>query len=298
MPDARGHSADVVLGLDSPELYAASDSYMGATCGRYGSRIRNGAFALDGATYQLACNEGRHHAHGGREGFDQKLWQSRADTREAVFTHVAPDGDEGYPGTLEASVTYGLDDDNVLAITMRARTDRPTVVNLVHHTYWNLAGGGDVRDHRLAIDADFYAPIDDALIPTGEIRRVDATPFDFRTAKPIGRDLDEVPTAAGGYDHHFCLRGPHGALRRCASLEDPASGRSLDLYSDAPGLQLYTGGHFRGPRHGRYAGVALETQRFPDAPNMSHFPSARLDPGDDYVHRMEVRLHWQRAEAA
>jgi aldose 1-epimerase len=300
MPDARGRVADVVLGFDTPEAYLVSDSYMGATCGRYGSRIRGGTFALDGATFQLTCNEGRNHAHGGRDGFDRKLWQAEANNAEVVFTLASPDGDEGYPGALAASVAYRLGDDNVLAITMRARTDRPTVVNLIHHTYWNLGGheAGDVRAHQLRLDADDYLPIDDELIPVGEVLRVDDTPFDFREAKPIGRDLDRVPTAAGGYDHHFRVRGAVDELRRCASLLDTVSGRALELFSDAPGVQLYTGGHFRDPltgkggvRYGQYAGVALETQRFPNAPNVATFPSARLDPGDEYVHRMEVRLY-------
>jgi aldose 1-epimerase len=302
LPDARGRAADIVLGFDTLAQYEASDAYMGATCGRYGSRISGGALALDGARYQLTCNEGRHHAHGGRDGFDRKLWHARADalTNEVVFTYVSPDGDEGYPGTLDAEVTYRLGDDNVLAIAMRAQCDRPTVVNLLHHTYWNLAGhhGGDVRAHRLSLDADAYAAIDDDLVPTGEVCRVEGTPFDFRTAKPIGRDLDAVPTATGGYDHPYFLRGAEGDMRRCATLEDPASGRALEIHSDAPGVQLYTGGHFRypvagkdGARYGQYAGVALETQRLPDAPKVGHFGSARLDPGDVYLHRMEIRLH-------
>ncbi len=302
MPDAIGRVADVVLGFDTVEQYLASDAYMGATCGRYGSRIRGGTFSLDGQTCHVARNEGRHHAHGGYEGFDRKLWDAHADasSNTVTFTLISPDGDEGYPGTVTATTEYRLTDDNVLAIVMRAHSDRMTVINLVHHTYWNLSGhdAGDVRAHRLRLDADSYTPIDDELVPTGEVRSVAGTPFDFRQAMPIGRDLDAVPTANGGYDHNWCLNGPTGELRRCADLADPDSGRAIELFTTEPGVQLYTGGHFRdtvigkgGRRYCRYAGLALETQRFPDAPNLGHFPDARLVPGAMYEHRMEVRLH-------
>ncbi|MEP7181449.1 MAG: aldose epimerase family protein [Betaproteobacteria bacterium] len=301
VPDARGRLADVVLGFDTLEQYLASDAYAGATCGRYGSRIRGGSFPLDGTTVQLSRNEGRNHAHGGYQGFDRKLWSVRIDapSNEVVFALTSPDGDEGYPGAVAASVSYRLADDDVISIVMRAQADRTTVVNLVHHTYWNLAGhdAGDIRAQRLRLNAGFYMPIDDELIPTGEIRRVDDTPFDFRAAKTIGRDLDRIPTAGGGYDHNWCLDGASDAMRLCATLEDPASGRALELYTTAPGVQCYTGGHFRvpvpgkgGARYDQYAGVALETQHFPDAPNVGHFPGARLAPGDVYEHRMEVRL--------
>ena len=305
LPDALGHAADIVLGFDALDGYVASDAYMGATCGRYGSRIRAGHFPLEGTLVELSCNEGRNHAHGGYRGFDRRVWRSRADAMatEVVFSLHSPDGDEGYPGAVEASVGYRLTDDNILAIAMRAGTDRATVINLVHHTYWNLAGhdAGDVRAQRLHLGADFYTPIDDELVPTGEVLRVDDTPFDFRSAKPIGAGLDRVPTAAGGYDHNWCLRGPAGALRLAATLADPGSGRSLDLWTTAPGVQVYTGGHFRDPvtgkhgaRYGQYAGIALETQGFPDAPNLPHFPSPRLDPGYLYEHLMEVRLQSNR----
>jgi len=274
---------------------------MGATCGRYASRIRDSAFWLDGRRWQLSANEGPHHAHGGRAGFDRKLWRARAEpaANAVVFEHVAPDGDEGYPGELAASVAYRLTDDDVLAIDFEARASAPTVVNLVHHSYWNLGGhgAGDVLGHELAIDSDFYLPIDAALVPTGEVAKVDGTPFDFRTAKRIGRDIAAVPTAAGGFDHNWCLRGPADALRRALTLADPGSGRGFELWTTAPGVQVYTGGHFRDPvigkqgaRYAQYAGVALETQRFPDAPNLPHFPACRLDPGDVYRQRMEFRF--------
>lgn len=302
MPDALGRAADVVLGFDSPQDYLASDAYMGATCGRYGGRIRGSAFALDGEVHRLSRNEGAHHAHGGRDGFDRKIWDAAGDAAagEAVFTLDSPDGEEGYPGAVSASVAYRLDDLGTLAIDMRARSDRATVVNLVHHTYWNLAGhdSGSILGHRLELDADFVTPVDESLVPTGEVLRVDGTPFDFREGKPIGRDLALVATAAGGYDHNFCVRGEAGRLRRVAALADPASGRALELHSDASGVQVYTGGHFKvaakgkgGARYRQYAGVALETQAFPDAPNLSHFPGVRLDAGCEYRHRMRIRLH-------
>ncbi len=302
MPDAHGHLADVVLGFDTLEHYQASDAYMGATCGRYGSRIRRGAFPLQGETVHVSCNEGVHHAHGGGEGFDRKVWKAQIDApaNRVVFTLISPDGDQGYPGAVVASASYRLSDDNVIEIVMRGQTDRTTVINLVHHTYWNLAGhdAGDIRSHRLHLPADFYTPIDDDLVPTGEVRSVAGTPFDFRETKRVGRDLDAVPTASGGYDHNWCVNGPAGELRLCAALADSGSGRALELFTTEPGVQFYTGGHFREPvigkggrRYGQYAGLALETQRFPDSPNLGHFPSARLAPGEAYEHRMEVRLH-------
>ena len=301
MPDARGRVADIVLGFDTLDEYRASDAYMGATCGRYGSRIRNGAFVLDGRTVHVSRNEGTHHAHGGHEGFDRKVWQARADAQanHVLFTHHSPDGDEGYPGAVTATTSYRLTDANVLEIVMRAQSDRATVVNLVHHTYWNLAGhdAGDILAHRLRMPADFYTPIDADLVPTGEVRSVTGTPFDFRETKAIGRDLAALATANSGYDHNWCVQGSSGELRMCATLHDPASGRAVELHATAPGVQCYTADHLRdavrgkgGGRYGQYAGIALETQRFPDAPNLGHFPSAHLLPGEIYEHRMEVRL--------
>ena len=301
LPDAGGRLADVVLGFDTLEQYLASDAYMGATCGRYGSRIRGGTFRLDGQAVRLNCNEGQHHAHGGMEGFDRRLWQARSDAtaNEVVFTLNSPDGDQGYPGTVDARVSYRLSEDNVITITMQARTDRATIVNLLHHSYWNLAGhdSGDALAQRLQLNADSYTPIDEDLIPTGAIRPVAGTPFDFRLAKPVGQDLGRVVNAGGGYDHNWCLNGAAGQMRLCATLEDPGSGRALELFTTAPGLQFYSGGHFRQPvlgkggvRYGQYAGLALETQGFPDAPNLAHFPSPWLAPGQVYQHRMQLRL--------
>jgi aldose 1-epimerase len=301
VPDANGNIADIVLGFDTLGEYVASDAYMGATCGRYGSRIRDAAFVLGGRKVQLSRNEGAHHAHGGSEGFDRKVWHAHADAQAnaVLFTHHSPDGDEGYPGALTATTSYRLTDANVLEIVMRAQSDRATVISLVHHSYWNLAGhgGGDVLAQQLQVPADFYLPIDADLVPTGEVHSLTGTPFDFRETKAIGRDLPAVATPSGGYDHHWCVRGTEGELRLCAALQDPMSGRAIELHATAPGVQCYTAGHLRnvvsgkgGARYGRYAAVALETQRFPDAPNLGHFPRADLVPGQIYEHRVEVRL--------
>lgn len=290
-----GRLADVVLGYDDLASYAADKNYFGAICGRYANRIAGGRFSLDGKIHRLACNEGANHLHGGTVGFDKKLWSGRPgeDGGSVRFAYRSHDGEEGYPGNLDLEVSIALDDRNSLAIDIAARSDRPTVCNSVHHGYWNLAGheSGDVLGHQLVLDGDFYTPVDGALIPTGEILSVRATPFDFTTAKPIGRDR------AGGFDLNWALRGPAGELRRAARAIDPASGRGFELWTDQPGLQLYTGLHL-GPailgkgRHPycRHAGFALETQRFPDSPNRGHFPTARLDPGETYRHRMEFRF--------
>ncbi len=290
-----GRMADVVLGYDDFPSYAADGNYFGAVCGRYANRIAGGRFALDGRAYRLARNEGANHLHGGNIGFDKRLWSSRpgADGRSVRFGYRSPDGEEGYPGNLDLEVSAALDDQNCLAIEIAARTDQPTVCNPAHHSYWNLTGhdSGEVLGHRLAIDADFYTPVDGALIPTGEILSVRGTPFDFTAAKPIGRDH------AGDFDLNWVLRGPAGALRRAARALDPDSGRGFELWTDQPGLQLYTGRHL-GPAiigkgshpYCRHAGFALETQRFPDSPNRGHFLAARLDPGETYRHRMEFRF--------
>ncbi len=309
LPDVRGRAADVVLGFDTLDEYIATDTYAGATCGRYGSRIRRGTFILDGRQVQVSCNEGPNHLHGGREGFDRKIWGASVDAQsnQVVFTVASPDGDEGFPGMVVASASYRLTDENVLEIVMRGQSDRPTVLNMVHHTYWNLAGhdSGDVCAHRLHLNADFYTPIDDELMTTGEVRAVAGTVFDFRAPKPIGANIDAVSNigagrveAGGGYDHNWCLNAATGEHQVCARLEDPASGRAIELFTTEPGVQVYTGGYLSekvvgkgGRRYCKYAGLTFETQRFPDAPNFGHFPSARLNPGEVYAHRMEIHLH-------
>lgn len=290
-----GRLADIVLGYENLATYALDASYFGAVCGRYANRIAGGRFVLDGQTYQLSQNEGANQLHGGVTGFDRKVWAGAPDAagRSILFAYSSPDGEEGFPGRLEARMRLSLDDEDRLAIELTAGTDRPTICNLAHHGYWNLAGhaAGDVLGQRLILDAPFYTPVDAALIPTGEILSVTGTGFDFTTEKPIGRD------SRGEFDFNAVLAGEAGRLRRAARAFDPISGRGFELWTDQSGVQLYTGLHLGpaiigkgGHPYCRQAGFALETQCFPDSPNRAHFPSCRLDPGESYRHRMEFRF--------
>lgn len=291
VPDAKGTQADIVLGHDNPKDWETHGTYLGATCGRYGNRIAGGSFTLDGKTFELDRNEGAKTLHGGTKGFDRKAWavESHADTH-FTFALTSPDGDMGFPGTLTARTTYRIDG-TTLSIEMEATTDAPTVVNLVNHAYFNLAGqgAGDIMGQHLQIDAAHYIPVDDQLIPTGEILTVANTAFDFRQPRPIGAQLPG-PKA---FDHNLCLSAPLGpnGLRPCLTATDPATGRRMQLSTTEPGVQLYTGAHFNGPgkqgaHYPRFAGFAAETQRFPDSPNNPQFPSARLNPGETYRHVM------------
>lgn len=297
-PDRRGAPADVVLGFDDVGGYLRDDAYLGATVGRHANRIAGGRFTLAGRTYQLARNDGEHCLHGGPAAFDQRGWAARdvsiADVPGLALALTSPDGDNGFPGELACEVTFSLDGDE-LRIDYRATTDRPTIVNLTNHAYFDLAGidGADVLAHQLTIHATRFTPVDATLIPTGELRAVVGTPFDFTTPTAIGAriDADDVQLAHGrGYDHNFVLDAGGGALALAATLHDPASGRTLDVLTTEPGLQLYTGnfldGSVRGKRglpHRRRQALCLETQRFPDAPNHPDFPSTALAPGA--VHR-------------
>jgi aldose 1-epimerase len=286
VPDAAGQPVDVVLGYDDMKGYELGSPYLGATCGRYGNRIRQGRFSIDEVEHRVVGNENGNHLHGGSRGFDQLVWSVEADgsTGTVTFSIESPDGDQGYPGRLKATTSYQFDG-SVLRIRMTATADAATVVNLVHHSYWNLAGHdhGSVLDHELMIEADTYTPVDDEMLPTGEIRSVDGTPFDFRELRPIGRVVD--------FDHNWVLRGPVGSLHRAAVLSDPTSGRMMTLETTEPGLQVYSGRSLgtepkgkAGSVYGPFAGVAMESQRWPDSPNLDHFPDSRLRPGQEYRH--------------
>lgn len=298
VPDRQGRMEDVVLGFDRLEDYLKGHPYFGAIIGRYANRIAGGRFTLNGISYQLTLNEGSNHLHGGRKGFDKVVWKARAvRSGRGVgvrLTYRSPDGEEGYPGNLSVTVTYILTDENELRIEYVATTDRDTIVNLTHHSYFNLAGQGsrDILEHELLINADYFTPIDANLIPTGEIRRVRGTPFDFTQLTPIGARIgqdDEQLRFGRGYDHNWVLNGPPGELRLAARVVEPSSGRVLEVWTTEPGLQFYSGNFLDGTITGKQGrvyrhryGFCLEPQHFPDSPNKPHFPSVILRKGARY----------------
>lgn len=309
VPDRTGRTADIVLGFDDLESYVKTDTYFGATCGRYCNRIGRGRFFLDGEAIQLSTNENGNHLHGGLVGFDKLIWNTVIDenANALTFTLVSNAGDEGYPGQLVTSSRYQLTDDNRLLLSMTGTTDVPTILNMVHHSYWNLGGhsSGDVLRHNLTLESDFYTPVDDELITTGEILSVQNTPYDFRSGKSIGVDIGAIRNAGfgrlteegGGYDHNFVLRGGPRGMRAVGSVVDPVSGRGLRLHSTEPGVQFYTGGYLNAEVVGKgtypysaFAGFTLETQKFPNSPNFSHFESSVLRPGEVYLHQMDVEF--------
>ncbi|NCY02528.1 MAG: galactose mutarotase [Planctomycetia bacterium] len=301
VPGADGRAVDVVLGFDTLAGYVAKHPYFGAICGRVANRIAAGRFDLDGVSHTLATNNEPNHLHGGLVGFDKLLWRA-----------VSPAGDEGYPGRLTARVTYTLTPDGELWVEMAAACDAPTIVNLAHHSYWNLAGqaAGTIHGHELVVHADRYLPVDAGSIPTGEFAAVAGTPFDLtsrRRGVTLGDAIRGLPPSAdgtrpGGIDHNYLIRGwqPDGSLRSAAVLRDPASGRSMEILTDQPGIQVYTGNYLDGSDVGkggvaypRQAAVCLETQRYPDAIHHAGdpaWPTVRLDPGQTYLHTMVHRF--------
>jgi aldose 1-epimerase len=304
VPDLKGDSADITLGYRNLEDYRARPRFYGAIAGRYANRIGNARFSIDGKEHRLAVNSGNaHNLHSGPDGFDKKLWKlERHDASSATFSLLSPAGDMGFPGTLHVELVYALEADG-LSVRLRATTDAATAVNLTHHAYFNLAGEASakpVTDHWLQIPASRITPVDGGLIPTGELADVTGGPFDFRTPKPIGRDIgadDPQLKLGGGYDHNFVLDGPAGKIRRIATAYDPGSGRVMEVHSTEPGVQLYTGNHLAGGAPGTSGvvypargGFCLEPQKFPDSPNKPSFPSARLNPGETYVHEMAFRF--------
>ena len=307
IPDRSGHAGDVVLGFDSPQEYLQNPSYFGATVGRFANRIAKGHFTLDGKAYTLATNDHGNHLHGGLRGFDKVLWSidsvKSASPATAVFSYTSPDGEEGYPGTLRVTASYSLDDAATLRVEFKATTDKSTIVNISNHSYFNLSAetGASVLSHLLQVNASKYTPVDVGLIPTGELRAVEGTAFDFRKPTAIGarvRDGHDQQIRYGrGYDHNFALDGTVGELRMAARVADPLSGRIMEIFTKAPGLQFYSGNFLdatiagKGGRLYREGdALVLEPQLFPDAPNQKTFPSARLDPGNTYVNTMEYRF--------
>lgn len=304
VPDRNGNFADVALGHDRVEDYmnAVDKPYFGAVVGRYGNRIAGGTFTLDGETYTLATNNGNNHLHGGVIGFDKVVWDAapvEGDGWVGVeMTYRAKDMEEGYPGNLDVTVTYRLSDENELTVAYRATTDKPTPVNLTQHTYFNLKGEGvgNILDHELLIAASHYTPVDEELIPTGEIAAAQGTPLDFTEPKRIGRDIDEDHPQLErglGYDHNFVLDGrDRPGVHLAARVYEPSSGRELEIHTDQPGVQFYCGNFLDGRLTGKSGrqyvyrgGFCLETQHFPDSPNRPSFPSTILRPGENYESR-------------
>ena len=315
IPDADGHLVDVVLGFDRLDEYLGGHPFFGATVGRCANRIAGGRFTLEGREYQLAINDGAgpNHIHGGPGGFDKQVWEpldfgQREEGPFVAMTYKSVDGEEGYPGAVETTVTYALTEDDELRITMKARSDRSTVVNLTNHSYWNLNGhqSGPVLDHEITLFADAYTPVDRHLIPTGEIRPVAGTPFDFTKPKTIAAEMDAISSSdppepggaggPGGYDHNFVLRDAGGRVRPAAQVTSRRSGLAMAVRTDQPGVQFYTGNNLtstlagkQGAVYGRHHGFCLETQAFPDAVNRQGspgWPSVILQPDEEYRHEV------------
>jgi aldose 1-epimerase len=304
VPDRDGRMADVVLGRPTLADAIGDRTYMGATCGRYSGRIAKGKFSLDGNEHHLAANEGANHLHGGKRGFDQYAWNTaaHADDESVTFTRLSVDGEEGYPGTLDAQVTYSLAG-NALSITMTARCDRPTPVRLVNHAYWNLSGhdAGTILGHVLQLRSSFHIPTDEELIAHGEIRRVDDTPYDFRSPTEIGlrnglianSGAGRATDGSAGYDNVWVLDGT--GMRTVGTLTDPVSGRRMELATNQPGVCFYAGGYLAGEAakddletYQAFAGLCLESTGFPNDVNIAHFPTPVLRPGELYNHEMKL----------
>jgi aldose 1-epimerase len=292
VPDNRGIASDIVLGFEHLKEYLTSSPYFGCIVGRYANRIAKGRFTLDGIEYRLATNDGLNHLHGGVKGFDKVVWNATTvrgkDSVSLILEYRSADGEEGYPGNLTARVVYTLERQNRLAVSYEAATDTPTIVNLTHHSYFNLAGAGvgDILGHLLTINAMRYTPVDSTLIPTGALDPVEGTAMDFRSPHAIGERIASVP---GGYDHNFVLDRQGTGLELAARVEEPQSGRTLEIWTTEPGIQFYSGNFLDGSLTGKggrkyekHFGFCLEPQHFPDSPNRSQFPSTVLRPGEKY----------------
>jgi aldose 1-epimerase len=309
VPDRDGRLADVTLGYDTLEGWLGNKPHFGATVGRFANRIAKGRFTLDGKTYSLAINNGPNHLHGGIVGFDKVLWEAKScqldDSAAVEFSYLSKDGEEGYPGNLRVTASHVLTDNNEFRIEFSAVTDKPTIVNLANHSYWNLAGpaAGNILDHELTIHADRYTVVDDTLIPTGELRSVEGTPLDFREPVPVGARIGQLPNC---YDHNFVLNGSGGraalpgndaGVPLAARVHDPKSGRVMEVFTDQPGVQFYSANFLDGTITGKggvvyskHGGLCLETQHFPDSPNHPEFPSVVLRQGQTYKHLMIHRF--------
>lgn len=304
-PDRTGRAGEIALGFETLKPYLAGHPFFGAICGRVANRIAGGKFSIDGRTYQLATNNGPNHLHGGNVGFDKAVWNAKPVTDSKSvgvrLSHQSPDGDEGYPGNLAVTVVYTLTEENELKIEYTATTDKATPINLTNHTYWNLSdgGGSDVLNHVLTLNANRYLPVDDGLIPTGELKSVAGTPMDFTKPTAIGARINDVPGEPKGYDHCYVLnKDAENSLSLAARVEEPRSGRVMEVYTTEPAIQLYTanfldGIHSRGAVYGPHHAFCLEAEHFPDAINQPSFPSTLLKPGQTYrqttVHKFSAK---------
>jgi len=303
-PDREGRMADVVQGFEKLEDCVEKSPYFGCLIGRYGNRIAGGRFVLEGQTYSLACNDGDNHLHGGERGFDKVIWDAEAMDTDAgpalELKYLSKDGEEGYPGNLVVTGRYTLTEDNGLRLDLTAKTDKTTVVNLTHHSYFNLACKGDILNHEVMIDADRFTPVDSGLIPTGELRAVEGTPFDFRKPTAIGARItldEEQLKLGGGYDHNWVLNKHPGELSLAARVHEPETGRVMEVLTTEPAMQFYTGNFLDGTLVGkggqvyrRRSAFCMEPQHYPDSPNQESFPSVMLRPGEEYRTTMIYRF--------
>ena len=293
-PDKNGKRSSIVLGFDSLSGYLAKPPYFGAIVGRYGNRIAKGKFKIGDSTYSLAVNNGSNHLHGGLKGFDKQVWEATV-ANDSVpvlsLSYLSKDMEEGYPGNLKVNVLYTLTDDDALQIEYTAETDKPTVLNLTNHSYFNLTGDhrNTILDHKMMIKADYYTPVDTGLIPTGELKAVKGTPFDFNTPEKIGTRIAQTGGNPVGYDHNYALKRSDNSLQQVVTVTDSLSGRKLELFTTEPGVQFYTGNFLDGSIKGsdgmpfnKNTGFCLETQHFPDSPNQPKFPSVLLKPGEKF----------------
>jgi aldose 1-epimerase len=308
VPDRKGHLGDVVLGYDELPGYLKETPYFGALIGRYGNRIAKGKFTLDGKEYTLATNNGPNALHGGLKGFDKVVWEpsikASPEGPSLELKYVSKDGEEGYPGTLSVTAVYTLTEDNALKVEFTATTDKDTIVNLTHHSYFNLAGKGDILNHEVMMPADKFTPVDSTLIPTGELKPVQGTPFDFRTPTTIGARIsqdDEQLKFGGGYDHNWVFGKPIGQLGLMARVYEPTTGRVMEVWSTEPGLQFYSGNFLDGKIKGKGGwvyqfrnGFCMEPQHYPDSPNHANFPSVVLKPGEVYRNTIIYKFSVQK----
>lgn len=297
VPDREGQLANVTLGYDNLDGYLERHPYFGSTVGRFCNRIANGQFELEGKTYRLAVNNGPNHLHGGEVGFDRLIWNAEPfeapDHQGVRFSVISPDGQEGYPGELQVEAEYRWNDQNELSYKFTASSDAPTVLNLTNHAYWNLsgAGNGTIHDHHVRLNCDHFLTVDEHLIPTGQVTPVAGTDLDFTDWHSLGERLDQFAETKG-YDHCYVVNGESGSeLRLCGVAKDPSSGRTMEVLTTQPGMQLYTGNHLGGG-YEPYAGFCMETQHYPDSPNQPDFPTTRLNPGETFseqtVHRFST----------